>query len=81
MMKETSVRRLNELQVRNDELESKIKKLNTTSGIEEEIRSKFSVAKEEENMVIIVREENVSSTTHSEKATIWSKIKALWKKK
>ncbi len=57
MMKEASITRLTELNVRSEELESKIKKLGTTSGIEEEIRSKFSVAKSDENMVIIVRED------------------------
>jgi cell division protein FtsB len=81
MMKETSEKRLTELELRNSELESKIKKLNTPSGVEEEIRSKFSVAKAEENMVIIVREEGVSSSTQKENDTIWSKIKGLWRKK
>lgn len=81
MLKDASLVRLNELELRNNDLETKINKLNTTSGVEEEIRSKFSVAKEEENMVIIVREEDISSSTHTENATMWSKIKGLFRKK
>jgi len=77
-MRETSAARLSELEVRNSELDSKIKKLNTNSGIEEEIRSKFSVAKNDENMVIIVREEGGSTTPPHEKTGFWTKIKSLF---
>jgi cell division protein FtsB len=56
-MMESSYLRLSELEKRDMDLELKINKLNTVSGLEEEIRSKFSVAKDNENTVIIVREE------------------------
>jgi len=80
VMKETSTKRLNEFETRNNELDLKIKKLNTTSGVEEEIRSKFSVAKDNENMVVIVREDSTSTPILSEKTSFWSKFKALFKR-
>lgn len=78
-MMELSQKRLNELQARDLELESKIKKLKSTSGVEEEIRSKFSVAKENENMVIIVREEEASTTNTAKKNGFWSIVKSFFK--
>lgn len=77
-MREVSMGRLSELEVRNNELESKINKLNTASGVEEEIRSKFSVAKSDENMVIIVREEDTSATTSAKETGFWSKIWSIF---
>ncbi len=75
----TSSQRLAELEARNTELDAKIKKLDTVSGVEEEIRSKYSVAKESENMVIIVREEGEATTTTRENTGLWYKIKALFR--
>ncbi len=80
VMKETSTKRLSELETRNNELDLKIKKLSTTSGVEEEIRSKFSVAKDNENMVVIVREDSTSTPNTSQKTSFWSKFKALFKR-
>ncbi|TSC70648.1 MAG: hypothetical protein CEO12_228 [Parcubacteria group bacterium Gr01-1014_46] len=78
MMKEASITRLKELDSRNQELESKIKKLGTVSGVEEEIRSKFSVAKSDENVVIIVREDGGSTTPKAEKTGFWAKLISLF---
>lgn len=75
---EASYSRLSELEKRDKDLELKISKLNTTSGLEEEIRSKFSVSKNNENTVIIVREESSSSTDINTSTTFWSKIKAFF---
>lgn len=77
-MMQSSYARLSELEKRDKDLELKINKLNTTSGLEEEIRSKFSVAKDNENTVIIVREETSSSTDKNSSTTFWSKIKAFF---
>jgi cell division protein FtsB len=74
-----STARLSELESRNDELDQKIKKLQTVSGVEEEIRAKFSVAKESENMVIIVREEKATSSQQNKSAGFWSNIKTLFR--
>lgn len=78
-MMTASMTRLNELEERDRELELKIKKLGTTSGLEEEIRSKFNVAKDSENIVIIVREEDSGTTTEVSRPSFWSKFKGLFR--
>lgn len=78
-MMSASMVRLNELEQRDRELELKIKKLSTESGLEEEIRSKFNVAKDSENIVIIVREEDSGTTTEVTKPSLWSKFKGLFR--
>ena len=51
----------NDLKIRKDSLEEEINRLNTERGIEEEIRKKFEVAKEGEEVIVIVDSpENVS---------------------
>lgn len=75
----TSASRLSELEARDAELQSKIQKLGTVSGVEEEIRAKFSVAKESENMVIIVREDKATTTVEKESVGFWSKFKSLFR--
>lgn len=78
-MKVASAERLYELETRNAELEGKIRKLATVSGVEEEIRSKFSVAKDNENMVIIVREEPATTTVDEPELSFWSKVRNLFR--
>lgn len=51
-----AVRRLRELEARKTELEKELSRLSTERGIEEELREKFPVAKEGENVVVIVDE-------------------------
>lgn len=79
VLKEGSVKRLEDLEKRNEELDMKINKLNTESGIEEEIRSKFSVAKNNENMVIILNEVDNKSTTTVKKQGFWGKFRAFFR--
>lgn len=78
LMKQASEARVNSLSNREREIDDKINKLATVSGVEEEIRAKFSVAKERENMVIIVREESTTSEENHEKRGFWAKFKALF---
>lgn len=79
-MREISQKNVDSLKVRSLELQEKIDNLSTEQGIEEEVRSKFSVAKDNENMVIIVRDE--SSTSQSiQKIGFWSKIAGFFGKK
>lgn len=67
-----------ELRLRSEEIRQKISKLDTVTGIEEEIRLKFNVIKNDENVVIIVDEDNsVASTTDSSHG-FWDKIKKMW---
>lgn len=79
LLKESSAKRLADLEKRNEELDMKINKLNTTSGVEEEIRSKFSVAKDNENVVIILNEEGNTASSSAQKTSFWSKIKSFFK--
>ena len=62
------------LKTRQSMLKSEIDKLNTSEGIEEEIRGKYSVAKPGETVVVIV--DSTSSTSTS----IEDGSKSLWQK-
>ncbi len=70
-----SKQRLADLKVREADLRGKIEKLNTEEGIEEEIRSKFNVTKENENVVIIVENKEKEASTTPERVGFWQKIK------
>ena len=73
-MKNVSLMNVEELRLRNDELQSKIERLETTPGVEEEIKLKFNVVKERENMVVIVENEKDNISTTSPKVRLWNKI-------
>lgn len=68
--------RVMELRNRDNDLQNKIARLDTDSGIEAEIRSKFSVAKEDEVVVVIVAEEGEKSTSTIEKTGFWQKMRS-----
>lgn len=53
VLKENAKRQTAELQVRENDLRTRMERLQTTLGVEAEIRSKFSVAKQNENMVVV----------------------------
>ena len=72
-MKNISLAHVRELEARDADLKSKIERLLTPTGVEEEIRSKFSVAKENENMVVVVEDQKVVATT-TEKVSIWRRF-------
>ncbi|HEY0220752.1 MAG TPA: septum formation initiator family protein [Candidatus Paceibacterota bacterium] len=76
---ETSEENLNKLREREKDISSKINYLDTQDGLEEEIRSKFSVAKENESMVVVVQGNEKVATTTSEKMTFWQKIKNFFR--
>ncbi|MSU45286.1 MAG: hypothetical protein EXS47_01500 [Candidatus Zambryskibacteria bacterium] len=77
-LKNISIQYTEELRTRSEELEVKINRLDTVPGKEEEIRSRFNVVKDNENMVVIVPdvEDSVATSTVSE--SFWSKIKAYF---
>ena len=79
-MKNVSLEQVKELKQRNDELTSKIDKLATVSGVEEEIRSKFSVVKNNENMVVVVPNKDSEVSTTSSKISFWQKIWSFFNK-
>ncbi len=73
-MKSVSMRNVEELRSRESELQAKMNKLDTDHGIEEEIRAKYSVVKEGENMVVVVEAENTEVATGTPKLGFWQKI-------
>lgn len=79
-LRDLSLKNVEALRVRSEDLQIKIDRLNTKQGVEEEVRSKFSVAKDDENMVIIVQDEP-STTEEVKKGGFWSSFKSLWNKK
>ena len=79
-IKSVSLRNVTELQTREKELESRIERLQTEPGIEEEIRSKFTVAKAGENMVIVVDDDSQNTSTTSQKLSFWQKIWNIFSK-
>jgi hypothetical protein len=79
-MKNLSFEHVQELRDRSSDLQAKIDRLSTQTGIEEEIRSKFSVAKGDENMVIVVDDE-VNPAATSTKSGFWAKFTGFFTKK
>lgn len=79
-MKNLTLQRVMELRTRDSDLRSKIERLDTEAGVEEEIRSKFSVAKENEAMVVIVADEDSKATTTLPKRGFWNGLKDWFKK-
>jgi len=77
-MKNVSLMNVEELRLRNNELQSKIERLDTVPGVEEEIRLKFNVVKARENMVVIVENDDNKASTTSPKVGFWSKIKKFF---
>ena len=73
-MKDISLQNVEELRLRNEELKWRIERLQTSPGIEEEIRSKFTVAKDKENMVIVVDNQSQNISTTSQKMGFWQKV-------
>ncbi len=78
-MKQASLNNVESLRLRDQELQEKIDRLSTKQGIEEEVRAKFSVAKDEENIVIIVQDEIASTGEKIKKQGFWDKIKGIFR--
>ena len=74
VMKNISLQNTEELRLRDKDLKLKIENLETSIGIEEEIRLKFNVVKENEKMVVIVEGKSSGSSTTSSKTSFWQKI-------
>ncbi len=73
-MKNVALKHAEELRLRNRELKSNIDRLQTPTGIEQEIRSKFTVAKTGENMVVVVPDDNSGASTTNAYTSFWQKI-------
>lgn len=70
------------MQDRRQKLETSIAKLETEQGLESEIKGKFSVKKEGEQVAIIVDARESSSTPPPVKGSwldsVWKTVKSLW---
>jgi cell division protein FtsB len=68
--------KLEEARARDEELSQRIASIQTTSGVEREIRERYSVSKEGEEVVVLVEKEGkVEGETATSKG-VWSSIKA-----
>ena len=65
-IKEQRAAVLSELEVREEVLQQEIDRLSTPKGLEEEIRSKFEVAKEGEEVIVIVEAPEEENTGEQE---------------
>jgi cell division protein FtsB len=68
----------NELESRDNELKSQIDRLQTEPGIEAEIRSKFNVSKDKENVVLIVDSQSSTTKPAEENKGLWERIKSVF---
>lgn len=69
--------RLNTLVAQQNELHGDITRLSTPEGVETEIRSKFNVVKNKENMVIIV-DDTATTTNVNMQKSLWQKFLNLF---
>mgnify|MGYP001563470888 CR=1 len=67
------------IEARKAMLESEINRLATDNGIEEEIRSKFNVAKPGETVVIIIDKNSTSTDIDNVKRDFWSSFWGIFK--
>jgi len=78
-LKNSAEYELSELEEQQGRLESNIERLGTDWGIEQEVREKFGVAKEGEEVVVIVDGEDAGDGENVSKKSLWSRIKSLFK--
>ena len=67
-----------ELQNRHSFLEGQIEKLQTSEGLEYELRKKFGVARAGEQVVVIVDEKEQATPVATSTEGFWQKLKALF---
>ncbi len=79
--KSISEHTVRELTVRDKELQSQIERIQTDAGIEAEIRSKFNVAKDKENIVVLLDDTATTTATSTSKAGFWHSILHFFGKK
>ena len=78
-LKEISEKKFAELELRKKEINDKIQALNTTEGLEREIRSKFNVVKENENMAVILDDTSADNYNGTTTKSFWQKVTDFFK--
>ncbi len=77
--KKIAENKINELQQVKEKLSSDIAKLKTDQGIEESIRQKFGLAKEGEEMIVVVEDKNAPAVQPTPPPGFWSWL-FFWRK-
>jgi cell division protein FtsB len=67
------------LKAREQELQTKIASMQTEQGMEEEIRSKFNVAKPGENVVVVLDQSDATTSTPRATTSFWQRILNFFK--
>lgn len=67
------------LKAREQELQTKIANMQTEQGMEEEIRSKFNVAKPGENVVVVLEQSSSTTSTSTTTISFWQRILNFFK--
>lgn len=73
--------KLDELNDQKERIEGELLQLNSKVGVEGELRERFSLVKENENVIVIVDEKTstTTGTTNQVKQNFWEKIKSIFK--
>lgn len=69
---------LQEIVAREEALKEELERLNTERGLEEEIRQKFDVGREGEQLIVLVDAPDVEPVAEIKEPTIWEKIVELF---
>jgi cell division protein FtsB len=72
-------RELARLEDRQQTLQTEIERLSTDEGVEQEIRTKYSVSKPGEQLIVIVDEEASSTPEIAQPESWWDKFKNLFR--
>ena len=81
MVRKQAENHFDELENREAMINTAMARLATPEGTEAEIRSRFSVAKNDENLVIVVEDKDEVSGTTTQKMTLWQKFVHLFDKR
>lgn len=68
-----------ELEKKKIELSSQIARLNTEEGREENIREKFGLAKEEEQLIVVIEDKNPPEEPENKSSGFWGFFKNMFK--
>ncbi|MCX6703769.1 MAG: hypothetical protein NTV02_03740 [Candidatus Zambryskibacteria bacterium] len=66
------------LSAKDTALVKSIDTLQTDEGLEAEIRSKYSVAKEQEQVVVLVEDQEKALSTSTPKKSVWQKMRSFF---
>lgn len=78
LLKDVATKKLLELEQRDREIDFRINDLDTKQGLEREIRGKFNVSKDDENMVVVLDKESSTTSNQNVKIGFWQKILAIF---